>query len=380
MRLSALFIGLLSMAPAFGQVLNTGFVDTAGGEHLGKVSIAGYVDIYGNNCPAGKSVPYMVSSARGNEITANLVFLDFRYRSENIRARLVPAFGTYMNANLAGEPGTLKNLLEASAGIRVSKKYNVWLDAGILGSPYTNENPVSKDQLLYTRSMSAENSPYYLSGLKLGLPLSENLHFYAYLINGWQQIQDYNSEPAFGSQLEWNIGKNHLINWNTYVGNEESTVRPNYMMRYFTDLYWIGKLGKRWDASACVYAGIQNYHLTLPADSIFGPPPHLRKRQHRWWNANAQLRYTATDNFSISARAEWFNDPGTVFQTPMNTTTSGYKTGSYSLCLNRKVNSNALLRLEYRRFFAETNQSYYLFGSFYRNNMDLLTGSMAVWF
>jgi hypothetical protein len=64
----------------------------------------------------------------------------------------------------------------------------------------------------------------------------------------------------------------------------------------------------------------------------------------------------------------------------MDMNTSGYKTGSYSICLNRKVNSNALLRLEYRRFFAEMNQGYYLFGSFYRNNMDLLTGSMAVWF
>ena len=168
--LATCLLGLSSKA----QVVNTGFVDTAGGEHLGKITLGACVDVYANSSGAGNTLPYMVSSAQNNTFAVNLAMLDIRYQTSGIRARLVPAFGTYMNANLANEPGTLKNLLEASVGVRISQKHDVWLDAGILGSPYTNENPVSKDQIMYTRSLSAENSPYYLSGMKLGLPLRKN--------------------------------------------------------------------------------------------------------------------------------------------------------------------------------------------------------------
>ena len=376
---AAVFVLIVSSVSA--QVVNTGFVDTAGGEHLGKIVIGAYADVYANFSKTGQKLPYMVSSSRNNETAVNLAMIDIRYQTDNIRARFVPAFGTYMNDNYANESGTLKNLLEASVGLRVSKKLNLWMDAGILGSPYTNENPVSKDQLMYSRSLSAENSPYYLSGFKLGLPLRKNISFYAYLINGWQRIQDNNQEPAFGTQLEWKPGKNHLINWNTYLGNEESAARPNDMMRYFTDLYWIGRFGKHWDASACVYGGIQQYHLVLPVDSVFGPPPHARLRLHRWWNANAQLRYNAGEHYAFSGRVEWYNDPGEVFQKALGNQTGSYRTGSYSLCITRKIDKNALFRLEYRRFFSgNDNRSIYPFENQFRDNLDVVTAAVSVWF
>jgi len=371
----------LFVASVSGQVVNTGFVDTAGGEHLGKIVIGAYADVYANFSKGGQKLPYLVASSRNNETTVNLAMIDIRYQTDNIRARFVPAFGTYMNDNYANEPGTLKNLLEASVGLRVSKKLNLWMDAGILGSPYTNENPVSKDQIMYSRSLSAENSPYYLAGFKFGLPLRKNIGLYAYLINGWQRIQDNNQEPAFATQVEWKPGKNHLINWNTYIGNEESPARPHDMMRYFTDLYWIGRFGKHWDVSACVYGGIQKYHLVLPSDSIFGPPDHARKRQHRWFNTNAQLRYNAGEHYSFSGRVEWYNDPGGVFHTALGKPSGIYQTGSYSLCFTRKIDKNALFRLEYRRFFSgNDNRSIYPFENQFRDNLDVVTAALSVWF
>ncbi len=363
------------------QVVNTGFVDTSGGEHLGKITLGGFVDVYANSSGAAKTLPYMVSSAQNNTFAVNLAMLDIRYQTAGIRARLVPAFGTYMNTNLANEPGTLKNLLEASVGVRISKKYNVWLDAGILGSPYTNENPVSKDQLMYTRSLSAENAPYYLSGMKLGLPLRKNLRFYTYLINGWQQIQDNNEQLALGTQLEWQVGKNHIINWNTYIGNEKSKVQPQFDTRFFTDLYWIGKFGKKWDASACVYAGSQRYSNYRRFDSLMPPIDHGTFHYKTWWNATVQLKYSFTANTSLSGRVEWFDDGSNIFQTPLYQPEKGYRTGSYGFCLNRRMENNAMLRLEYRRFFTGSdNVSIYPFGNGFRDNLDVVSASMCVWF
>ncbi|MBK9192094.1 MAG: outer membrane beta-barrel protein [Crocinitomicaceae bacterium] len=164
----------------FAQVTNTATLDTTGGQQIGNTSIGAYLDAYFGydfNEPAGKDVPLFVSSARHNEFNINLAFIDFRYNSENFRARVVPAFGTYMNSNYASEPGTLRNLLEANTGFRISKKKNIWIDAGILGSPYTNESAISKDHLMYTRSLAPEYVPYYLCGIKTSFPLGKKTEF-----------------------------------------------------------------------------------------------------------------------------------------------------------------------------------------------------------
>lgn len=254
------------------------------------------------------------------------------------------------------------------------------MDAGILGSPYTNENPVSKDQIMYSRSLSAENSPYYLSGMKLTIPLRKNLHFYTYFINGWQQIQDNNEQLALGTQLEWQLGKNHIINWNTYIGNEESPLQPKFDTRFFSDLYWIGKFGKKWDASACLYAGSQRYS-TYRYDSLISPPDYATYRNYTWWNANLQLKYAFTTKISLSGRVEWFNDENNIFQTPWYRAEKGYRNGSFGFCLNRRVENNAMLRLEYRRFFTGSDdRSIYPFGSGYRDNLDVVSAAMCVWF
>ncbi|MEY4003289.1 MAG: hypothetical protein RIT07_1331 [Bacteroidota bacterium] len=106
MRLFALLICLGFSSPLISQVVNTGFVDTTGGEHLGRITLGACVDAYGNSSGAGKTLPYMVSSAENNTFGVNLAMLDIRYQTAGVRARLVPAFGTYMNANLPAHSKT----------------------------------------------------------------------------------------------------------------------------------------------------------------------------------------------------------------------------------------------------------------------------------
>lgn len=108
---------------------------------------------------------------RNNELNVNLAFIDLRYRTDNFRARLIPGFGSYVNANYTNENGTLKNIIESSVGFKLFKNKNIWADVGILGSPYTNESAISKDHLMYTRSFAPEYVPYYLSGVKFTVPL-----------------------------------------------------------------------------------------------------------------------------------------------------------------------------------------------------------------
>lgn len=379
-----IFILLISFGIK-AQVSNTGFIDTAGGEHIGKLSIGGYIDMYygsfsGSTSGSGQ-LPYLYTSARNNELNINLAFIDLRYTDKSIRARFVPGFGTYMNSNYAAEQGNLANIVEASAGIRLNAKKEIWLDAGIIGSSYTNESPVSKDHLMYSRSFSSENTPYYQSGLKLSIPLNKKIKTAIYGLNGWQQIRDLNNFKSLGTQVEWSINDKNLLNWDTYMGDERSAAKPLDRMRWFTDLYWIGKMGKKWDITSCIFFGIQQRRRENTADSS-GPvpsPDNATFAYYQWWNANIIGRYSFNDKSSISARVEWFNDRYNVMQTSLNTDFTAFQCGSTGLCLNRKVMNNMLLRMEYRQFFSNS-AIFPKFKGGYTNTTYNLCGSLAIWF
>jgi hypothetical protein len=313
-------------------------MDTLETTEKGHLAIGGYIDTYYGysfNKPANGTVPYFVSSNRHDEMNINLAYIDLRYRSTNFRARFVPGFGTYMNSNYANEAGTLKNIVEATAGLRLSAKKNIWIDVGVFGSPYTNESAISKDHLMYTRSFAPENVPYYLSGIKLSVPLDTKWTAYFYLLNGWQVIQDNNHNKSIGTQLEFRPTKKVLWNWDTYVGSNKTTQSPDFRMRYFTDVYWIYKANEKFDATSCVYVGLQERYN---ASSL------------TWWQANFIGRYHFNELLSLSGRIEYYSDGG-VHQIPV-TGIGSFRSYSTGLCLNYKANHNALLRLEGRKFFS----------------------------
>ncbi len=326
---------------ASGQVVNTGFNDTTKGSSLSKWSINFYIDTYyGINLKSSnaKPIPYMVSMNQNRQFNINIGTIDIRYQSKNFRARLMPSVGSYMNANYANEKGIAKNIVEASAGILVSKKHNAWLDIGVLGSPYTNESAISKDQLMYTRSLGPEYAPYYLTGAKLSWPINKKTNAYLYLISGWQKITIPSNSIAIGTQIEYRPNDKLLVNWNTYIGDEYSIENPNYAKRYFTDLYFIYTVNKKLTLSSCLYAGIQERY-----NGIYD------KRNIGWGQINFIGKYNITNSFSISGRIERFIDPQSIMVLP-NTGLKGFSTSSIALCTNYALNKHLLWRTEFRMF------------------------------
>jgi Putative beta-barrel porin-2, OmpL-like. bbp2 len=365
------YIMLLSMlllnTLAYSQVVNTATMDTLNLNHQGKVTIGGYIDTYYGydfNKPASKERPYFVSMARHNEFNINLAYIDLKYSSSRVRARFAPGFGTYINANYAAEPGALKNIVEANVGVKLFPNKNIWFDAGVFGSPYTNESAISKDHLMYTRSFAPEYVPYYIAGVKLSLPLNEKVNAYLYLLNGWQQIADPNEGKSLGTQLEYRPNDNWLLNWNTYIGDERTSTAPQNRTRYFSDIYFIYSKGK-WSATGCIYYGIQQQDLGTEINSA------------TWWQANVIGKYTFSEKVSLSGRLEYFNDPESVQITPI-TPVSGFSSYSTGLCLNIHIASNIMARFEGRSFFSQ--QEVYERDSSPVKNSNLLISNLTIWF
>jgi len=364
MKLLSIAIGLSISITSTGQVVNTATMDTMAFSVKGTVTVQGYIDAYYAyklNDPSSGDQPYFVSMARHNELTINLAYIDIKYSASHIRARFVPGFGTYINCNYAAETGVLKNIVEASAGVNLSKKRGIWLDAGVLGSPYTNESAISKDHLAYTRSFAPEYVPYYLSGLKLTLPLSSKVNVYAYLLNGWQQIVDQNKYKSIGTQLEVRLTDKLLLNWNTYLGKERSAGDSIIGNRMFSDLYFIYS-GSRFSATGCIHGGLQDQG---------------GEKRGEWWQANIIGRYNLTDKLSVTGRLEYFSDPDQVQIVPI-TDAQGFSSYSTSLGINYLVADNAMLRLEGRTFFSDDNV--YLRNETSVNDSNTFTANVTIWF
>ena len=153
------------------SLLSQGELKVEKGEEKSLLNWSSYLEVYYTydfNKPTTHTRPsFIYSHNRHNEFNLNLGFVKANYTGEKFRANLALAGGTYMNANYVAEPGVLKNIFEANAGIRLHKKRNLWLDAGIFPSHIGFESALSKDCWNLTRSILADNSPYFEAGAKL---------------------------------------------------------------------------------------------------------------------------------------------------------------------------------------------------------------------
>jgi hypothetical protein len=335
-------IGLLLLAVGYGwgQVAADSSLKAA--LLKGRLSLEGYVDVYYSYAfshPVGGTRPYVVNYNRDNEINLDLAYISLKYTTDRIRATFTPGYGTYMNANYAVERQTLQNILEASVGVKLFKNKDIWLDGGVFSSPYTNESVYSFDQLTYTRSLGAENTPYYLTGAKLTFPFGSKWTGYFYLLNGWQVIESQHDPLDYGTQLEYKPNAAWDVNFNTYIGNETSLNNPDYRTRYFADLYATYTASDKWSFTADGYSGWQR--------RLEGGEMEMRQ----WWNSNFCARYTFAPGNSVSARVEYFDDPYEVLAKPV-TNVQGFKLGGGSLGYNLNITNDAMLRFEGRYFRA----------------------------
>ncbi|MGY3054743.1 hypothetical protein ACVWYG_002952 [Pedobacter sp. UYEF25] len=209
-----------------------------------KINLSGYLETYYGydfNKPADHNRPsFVYSHNRTNEVNLNLGFIKGAYDDGAIRANLALMVGTYANANLAAEPGVLKNIYEANAGVKLSKTAKLWVDAGIFSSHIGFESAVSKDCWVLTRNISSENTPFYESGAKLSYSTDDNKFSASVLyLNGWQRItrQLGNNKPAGGLQLSWKPTDKITVNYSNYLGTEGAdSVR---VTRFYHDIYGI---------------------------------------------------------------------------------------------------------------------------------------------
>lgn len=314
--------------------------------------------------PSDKNRPsFLYSFNRHNEVNVNLGFAKLGFDNKKVRVNLALMAGTYTNANLSSELFPLKHILEANLGIRIAKRKNIWLDIGILPSHIGFESAIGKDCWNLTRSMLAENSPYFETGLKLSYTSdNEKLYIAGLLTNGWQRIYrpDGNNFPAFGHQLTYKHSDKIMFNSSSYIGFEN--INGAKKLRLFHNFYSQYQLHK-------------NVGLIVGFD-IGGQQKVTSSTFNLWYSPVIIFKYSPIKKLNLAIRGEYYSDKNNVIIS--SSTNSGFQTIGYSANIDYTINKNLLWRIEGRGFWNK-EKDYFQSNKKSHSNYSI-TSSLAISF
>jgi len=332
-------------------------------------AISGYAEpYYGYDFgqpETGNRPGFVYAHNRHNEFNLNIAYLKGALNAQRVRGNLALMAGTYANTNLAAEPGTLQNVLEANAGVKLSKKADLWLDGGIFGSHIGFESAIGKDCWTLTRSMLADNSPYYEAGAKLSYTTPNGQWFISALVlNGWQRIQRLpgNSKISGGWQVQYKPNGKITLNSSSFFGSD----KPDALSRnrFFHNFYGIFQCSDQ-------------LGLTLGFDTGWEESPVEGEKANFWYSPVAIGRYSFNDRLALAVRAEYYSDHyGVIINTG---TENGFQTLGLSANLDVQVHRNALWRIE-GKLFSSRDEIFFDSDGNATGSNAVLTTALAVWF
>lgn len=265
-----------------------------------KIRLNGFVDTYyayDFTRPADGERRFTTQPVRHDEANVNLAWLGVTVERQKVRARLALQAGTSVQSNYAGEPRNgstsgpdLARLLqEAVVGVKLAD--NLWVDGGIYYSYIGLESWSSSDNMAYTRSLVADYTPYYLSGVKLTWTVTPKLTAQFHATNGWQNISENNRSKAIGSRFDYAVSPSLTLSYANFVGNERPASSRS-LLRVFNQVMAKGALPGGTQLQGQVDVGQQD--------------------GSDWYGLVAIARQPITPRVALVGRVERYSDPDQV--------------------------------------------------------------------
>ena len=212
-----------------------------------------------------------------------------------VRGRLALQAGTSVQSNYSVEPseGTVSGpslaqlLQEAVVGYRIADA--LWVDAGIFFSNMGMESWISRDNPTYSRSLTADYSPYYSTGAKLTWAATPELTARVDLVNGWQNISEGNDGKGAGIRLDFAPAGSATLSYYNFFSEEAGT-----RLRTFNGV------GAKVTSGPWTLLGQLDVGTQRRARDVGGTSS--------WLNTAGIVRYQVTSAIGLSGRVELADD------------------------------------------------------------------------
>jgi hypothetical protein len=156
------------------------------------------------------------------------------------------------------------------------------------------EGFVSRDNLTYTRSLSADFTPYYESGVKLTWKATPKLSALLTVVNGWQNISENNQDKAVGARVDYARSSTTTLSYYDFVGNEAASNR----LRVFNGMGFKSELTPT---------------LTVQGNFDYGTQERPQNAgSSTWWSTGIIGKLQIAPIMAVSGRVERYEDPDQV--------------------------------------------------------------------
>lgn len=308
---------------------------------LKKLTFSGYGELYYSydfSNPHNHEKPnFLYNHKRHNEANANLIFVKANYTDKNVRGNLSLMAGNYPQYNLSSEPTWAQFIYEANFGVKLSKRQNIWLDAGIMPSHIGFESAISADCWTLTRSILAENSPYYETGLKVGYTnKKEDLNISFMVLNGWQRIQkpDFIQKISFGLQVNYKPNEKWALNYSNFIGSDKPDSVKSF--RHFHNLYLQYEPTQKFGIIAGFDIGFERTHYS---------------KFNSWYSPVIIIRQRIGKKTAVALRGEYYSDKREILIS--TGTTNGFQTSGVSSNLDHDINNKVRFRIEGKMYHSK---------------------------
>jgi hypothetical protein len=307
-------------------------------DSLKKFIFSGYGELYYSydfSKPINFEKPdYNYNYKKNNQLNVNLAYVKASYQTNRFRSNLAIMEGNYVTYNLSNEPSWARTIYEANVGYKIFKQHNLWVDAGIMPSHIGFESAVGADCWTLSRSILAENSPYFETGVRVNYTnKNENILVAFYVLNGWQKIalSKFDAKPSFGIQVNYKPNNMVTLNYSNFIGS----AKPDSVQafRIFHNLYAI------YDASPKMSF---IFGLDVGTEKIVGTKLAV------WYTPVFISKISLHQKHRLAGRLEFYSDPKQVIiQTG---SANGYQTWGASVNYDYQITPKVLLRAEVKTY------------------------------
>lgn len=302
---------------------------------------------YSKSLTSNPDKPYYLCSYYANNVPAlNVVMLKYAYNEDftesNFRYNIGLIQGVYALNNMINEPDFLRPIYESNVGYLIHKNWVI--EYGIMPSHIGFESALGIESETGTRSILADNSPYYESGLRLNYTSkNKKLKANINMLDGWQMmVKKYdNQRTAWGHQITYKPNKKITLNSSSYVGPSPTNFPKT---RFFHNFYAQIRLQ-------------EDLNLTIGFDNAMESQENKFGENAAFYFAPILIaKYKFDENFSISGRYEYFSDNQLALKILELREVHGF-----SVNFDFQIDEELLMRLEGRylkhREFPSLNQN-----------------------
>ena len=288
------------------------------GNFNGVVTPSLYLDAsygFSMNQPRDNTLTGSGTIGRHNEIGINLASVGIDWNVANVIGRLSLQFGSQLAMVQEGDGSVargrnlttdaLEHLREAAIGYHFNVLKGINVEAGLFSSFVGLESYLLAENWSYNRALVSEFTPYYFTGIRAQLFITEALKIEPWLLNGYQTYGKFNDAPALGLSARWVPVEWLAVIANGYVGTdtrgEPERVRWHHDHSINLRLYN--------DPDSAVFSRLavsMNNHIGTETGGTAAP----FDVNHFIGTAVAARAWTAWDHVAVTGRFEWVQQPG----------------------------------------------------------------------